>query len=110
MSQQIALDFSKAARARDAGIARTKEHTGDDWFDSAITDLVTFICDRGEATLEQWRFDWLSRGNPPPASHKSYGALAITASRRGHIVNTGRYVKASAEKTHGHPVPIWRAK
>lgn len=110
MMEQISLDFTKAAAARDAGIAETMAHTGEDWFETALADLVAFICARGEATLEAWRFDWLSRGKPAPASHKSYGALAITAARRGHIVNTGRYVKASAEKTHRHVVPVWRAR
>lgn len=107
---QLALDFSKAKRARDAGIAKTMAHTGDPWFEKALADLVAFICARGEATVEQWRYDWLTRGNPPPASHKSYGALAITAAKRGHIVNTGRYVRAASEKTHAHPVPLWKAR
>lgn len=107
---QLPMDFSKSAAARDAGIARTMDNTGPEWFEGALADFVAFVCDRGEATLEQWRFDWLARGKAAPASHKSYGALANTAAKRGHIVNTGRYVKAQAEKTHAHVVPIWRAK
>mgnify|MGYP001573482913 CR=1 FL=1 len=104
-----ARNMSKARSLRDEGIATTMEHTGDAWFETAMADFLRFVCERGESTLESWRFDWLSRGNPPPASHKSYGALAITAARRGIIINTGRYVKAKAEKTHAHRVCIWRA-
>ena len=106
---QLGLDFSKASSARDEGIARTMAKTGDAWFEDALADLVAFIGYHGESTVEAWRFDWLTRGKPAPSNHKSYGALAITASRKGLIVNTGRYVKASAEKTHRHVIPIWRA-
>jgi hypothetical protein len=108
MIEQLSIDFNRSLSARDDGIARTMANTGDAWFDAALPDLVAFVGDRGEATVEQWRFDWLGRGKPAPSSHKSYGALAITAARRGLIVNTRRYVKASAEKTHAHPVPVWR--
>lgn len=108
MNQAI-FDFDMAIVARDTGTARTMAKTGDAWFEEAMADLISFICDRGESTVEAWRFDWLSRGRPAPSSHKSYGALAITAARRGHIVNTRRYVKASAEKTHAHRVAVWRA-
>ena len=103
------MDFTKAVIARDEGIARTMDHTGDAWFEDALADLVAFIGYHGSSTIEAWRFDYLSRGHPAPSSHKSYGALAITAARRGLIVATGRYVKASAEKTHAHRVCVWRA-
>jgi hypothetical protein len=106
-SPQLDIDFSRAAR--DDGIQRASEHAGESWMDSAIEDFARFVKERGEATLEQWRFDWLSRKRPAPASHKAYGAVANTAARRGLVVNTRRYVQATSQKTHAHPVPIWRA-
>jgi hypothetical protein len=104
---QFDLDFSRAAR--DDGIKRAAEHAGAQWMKDAIEDFADFLRTRGEATLEQWRYDWLARGNPQPPSHKAYGAVASAAARAGKAVNTQRYVKATSLKTHAHPVPIWRA-
>lgn len=104
---QMSIDFARAAR--DEGIKQAAEHAGEDWMSMAVVDFGRFIRERGEATCEQWRFDWLARGRPPPATHKAYGAVASGAARRGLVVNTRRYVQASSEKTHAHPVPIWRA-
>lgn len=106
---QLALDFSAAAKARDLGIARAAEHAGESWMQQAVADFAGFVSERGEATLEQWRYDWLARGKPAPATHKAFGAVASGAARRGLVVNTGRYVKAQSERTHAHPVPLWRA-
>lgn len=106
---QLALNFTKAQLARDRGIAQTKAHTGEAWFEQALADFVRFVCERGEATVEAWRFDWLTRGMPAPSTHYSYGALGRTAASRGHVVFV-KYVKAQAEKTHCHPVVLWRAK
>ncbi len=95
--------------ARDEGIQRASDHAGAPWMDRAVEDFARFVRERGEATCEQWRFDWLARGNPAPATHKAYGAVPSTAARRKLVVNTRRYVQAVSEKTHAHPVPIWRA-
>jgi hypothetical protein len=103
---QMTLDLSESLKARDLGISRASEPS---WIDLAVHDFARFLRERGEATVEQWRYDWLYRGCDAPVSHKAYGAVAITAARRGLAVNTQRYVKAQSVKTHGHPVPIWRA-
>jgi phosphohistidine phosphatase SixA len=104
---QLPIDFARAAR--DDGIKRAAEHAGAEWMRRAIDDFARFLRERGEATLEQWRFDWLARGNEGPPSHKAYGAVASAAARSGKAVNTKRYVQAVSKKTHAHPVPIWRA-
>lgn len=104
---QLPIDFARAAR--DEGIKRAADHAGEDWVSMAVRDFAAFVRARGEATCEQWRFDWLSRGNPAPATHKAYGAVPSTAARRKLVINTRRYVQAHSEKTHAHPVPIWRA-
>ncbi|HEX8106726.1 MAG TPA: hypothetical protein VF516_03310 [Kofleriaceae bacterium] len=103
---QLSIDFARAAR--DEGIQRAADHAGEDWMSRAVKDFVQFVQEHGEATCEQWRFDWLSRGNPAPATHKAYGAVPSTAAKRKLVVNTRRYVQAVSEKTHAHPVPIWR--
>lgn len=106
MNPQLSIDFARAVR--DEGIKRAADHAGESWMDAAVADFGKFIAARGEATLEQWRFDWLSRGNPAPATHKAYGAVATGAAKRGLVVNTKRYVQAVSAKTHAHPVPLWR--
>lgn len=109
MSAQLQIDFEAARVARDEGIALAAEHTGPDWMDVAIADFVRFVRERGETTCEQWRYDWLTCKRPAPASHYAWGALVNIAAKRGLVVNTHRYVKASSKKTHAHPVPLWRA-
>lgn len=105
--QQLDIDFARAER--DDGIKRAAEHAGAAWMKAAVDDFARFLRERGEATLEQWRYDWLARGNLEPPSHKAYGAVASAAARSGRAVNTKRYVQATSKKTHAHPVPIWRA-
>lgn len=108
MIEQLTLDHELARAARDDGIQRAAEHAGESWMDLAVRDFARFVKERGEATCEQWRFDWLSRHNPPPATHKAYGAVPSTAAKRHLVVNTQRYVRAVSVKTHAHPVPLWR--
>lgn len=103
------LDLALAIAARDKGITRAADHAGPSWMERAVEDFGRFLRERGEATLEQWRYDWLARGGAAPSTHKAYGAVATSAARRGLAVNTERYVKATSEKTHAHRVPIWRA-
>ena len=107
MADQLAIDFARAAR--DDGIARAAKRAGSAWMAMAVLDFARFVRARGEATLEQWRYDWLSRAMPGPERHNAYGAVAMAAARRKLVVNTGRYVKATSVKTHAHPVPIWKA-
>ena len=102
---QLDLDLSQSRR--DRGLKRAAEHAGDPWMTEAVEDFARFVSARGEATLEAWRYDWLARGKPSPASHKAYGAVAMSAAKRGLVVNTGRYVKAQSPKTHAHRVPVW---
>lgn len=112
VSPQMPLDFSaKAIAARDEGIERAADHAGETWMAKAVLDFATFLKAQPEreATAERWRYDWLARHNPPPESHKAWGAVAMVAARRGLAENTGRYVKAVSPKTHAHRVPIWRA-
>lgn len=104
---QYCMDFAR--KARDEGIQRAADHAGQTWMDLAVTDLVRFLRSQGPSTVEAWRFNWLAHGNPAPASHKAWGAVASSAARRGLIVNTGKYVKAKSIKTHAHPVPVWAA-
>ena len=106
---QLALDLSASLRARDAGIKRAADHAGDEWIDKAVADLVRFLKANGPAPLEQWRWDWLGRRMPEPASHKAYGAVATVAIKRGLVRWTGCYVQAASKKTHGHPVRVLEA-
>lgn len=103
---QLALDLGRRAKERGIGFVELSDA---EWIGMALHDLVQFIRARGEASVEMWRFDWLTRGLPEPRTSKSYGALTNIAARRRLIEHTGRYVKAVAERTHSHPVAIWTA-
>lgn len=106
MIDQLALS-GVSQRAKEVGITKVID-SAPEWLALALPDLVAFVRARRETTVEAWRYDWLTRCMPAPPSHKCYGALTTMAARRKFIENTRRYVPAQAERTHGHPVPVWK--
>lgn len=105
---QLALDFSRARALKDQGMAVALDHAGPTWVEIATEALTAFADTRGEFTTEEFRFHWLTHGGVEPESHKAWGALTSAAAKRGLIQHTGRYRRALATKTHGHPVALWR--
>lgn len=104
---QLALDLAEGRKRRDRGTAQAADHAGSEWMEAAVADFARFVRSHGEATLEAWRYDWLTRQQPAPASHKAFGAVALTASRRGLIRWSGRYRPAASPKTRAHCVRVW---
>jgi hypothetical protein len=100
---------SEGKRLKERGIAIAAANAGEAWMAEAVADFARFVRDKGETTAEQWRYDWLARGEPAPVSHKAYGAVANAARLRGLIRKTGRYVPAQSARTHSHPVTVWRS-
>ncbi|WP_374349221.1 hypothetical protein [Chitinimonas sp.] len=92
--QQLALDFA-----------------GADWGTLVVRKLREFIAAKGYATfpIEEFREWALADGLPAPASHFAWGAVPKLARSAGLIVWTGQYIAARSEKTHAHPVKLWRA-
>jgi hypothetical protein len=105
----IVLDRQLSLRLRDLGCAQTLLVEPAAWKAWAMAKLRVYAAEHRAFTAEQFRVDFLSRGNPNPHTHKVWGALFKHADRQKVIEHTGRYKCAASPRTHGHRVAIWRA-
>jgi hypothetical protein len=92
--QQLALDYS-----------------GHD-FKTALPQALSMWCQRigkhAEFRFEQFR-EWALNTEllPEPKSANAWGSIPRIAVGMGLIAATGKYEKATALKTHSHPVQVW---
>ncbi len=93
--QQLALDY--------AGVD----------FKEALPGALKKWCEKlgrySEFRFEQFR-EWAlnEKELPEPSKPNAWGAIPTKAASMGLIESTGRYEKATALKTHSHPVQVWR--
>jgi len=85
-------------------------NAGEVWQDHAMAQLRRFAAQRGEFTMEQFRYEFLTQGNDEPPSPNCWGALTTAAQRAGVIEHTGKYVKAVSARTRAHRVSVWKEK
>jgi hypothetical protein len=105
MDQELSMDL------RDAGIEATEAKEEEEraaWMDEATAGLVEYAASHATFMAEQFRYWWLFTGNAAPHSEKVWGAVIMRAARRGLIVNTGVYRKASSAMSHAHALPLWK--
>jgi hypothetical protein len=102
------MNLFEGRLARDSGVERTLQVEERAWSLRAMQGLVAYAKTRPEGFLaEEFRRWWLERC-PPPHKDKVWGALFLTASRRGNIVNSGIYRQARSVKNHAHRYVVWR--
>lgn len=99
---------SSADLAKEAGMQLALEFEPAAWKEK----FLAFAEDRAKFLpifrMEDLRADFLGRGNPPPHTHKVWGAIAREIPKRGIGVFDG-YVKSVSKKTHAHPVASYRS-
>jgi hypothetical protein len=102
--------------AKQLGMQLALEHAGEKWTADMLEKLRAFCKARKQMgrpffKFEEFRAVALVSQWPSPPTHKAWGGLASAAANKNHkiISATGEYEKAESKKTHGHPVPIWRA-
>jgi hypothetical protein len=95
---------------RDEGIQMALDHAGDDWTWSATQIALARFKMAGDAgcLFEEARLYADSVGFPPPPSPNSWGAIAMSLSRKEKIIKTGEYRKAKSLRSHAHAFPVWR--
>lgn len=103
--------MTASAQLKEQGQLLAIQHAGQSWTDHAMTLLADFLRDEAGDVFrwEQFRAYALFRGLPQPPSPNAWGSLPRIAAKRGLIVATGRYEAARSERTHAHPVMLWRA-
>jgi len=107
MSDQLAIPIGEVLR--DVGMMRTLEAESEAWIDRALDQMRLFARIPGwqEFKTEDFRA-WVAPRIGHPHSANVWGALTTKACKRGIIRWTGRYVASVSEKTHAHPVKLWR--
>lgn len=97
--------FGGGEEERDAGIAQTQLGQ-DEWFARALM-MIRALPRSWEGISESWR-PIIEAKIGPPRHHNTWGALTMTASRYGIIVDTGVRVKMRLRRSHARKSPIWR--
>ena len=105
-AQRDFFDPSAAQAARDEGIARIAGNNGV-WIDGAIAAFKRLDM-QGEVTGEQVRVELTKVGVTEPKHHNAWGALIRSLALLGHLIETGRHVKAQREKSHARRTVVWR--
>lgn len=109
MSEQLALDWTAARAARDAGIQRAVDHAEavvPRWADTAFAFLLTYLAGQsGRFTSEDVRLA-ASSTVPVPPNERAWGGIFQKAAKRGLIVRDG-YTSARDPKVHCNVVTVW---
>lgn len=108
MIQQIPLNFKEGARLRDRGINRAADNAervhGPGWQERAIGHLINYP--EAEFMAEEVRIWAHSQGLEEPPSARAWGAVIVTAKRRG-IIRSNGYRKVSNPLAHSTPASVW---
>jgi len=107
---QMSLDLSAALRDHGAGVALN--NAGASWNDRACEIALAFFKSAGEdgALFEDVRAYAELIGLPFPPSPNSWGAVALSMSKRNIIIKTGKWLNSRSVKSHARAQPIWRLK
>jgi hypothetical protein len=110
---QTQLDFDEARRRRDAGIAQsiaTAQDEHADWKDLALAFLFRELMDgKRQFRIEEIRESAERfRKVPDPPSRRAWGAVAVTAAKRGWIRKIG-YQETTNPKSHATPATLWES-
>lgn len=99
--------LTEARLTRNEGIERVRAKNRE-WMHLGSRLLGEMKLERAEATGEQMRIWLRSKGLGEPSSAHAWGALTLTAVRRGVLIDTGRSEQMWAKRSHARRTPIWR--
>lgn len=108
---QLSLSLDRGRALKREGQQRAAEHAGSEWSAMILKALRLWLNvikaqGRNEFRFEEFRATCTKAMQP--VSSKAWGALPRMAVRDGLIMATGKYAQATSEKTHAHPVMVWR--
>ena len=109
---QMSFDLSVGQVLRDQGAGAALDNAGDSWNERACQIALAFFKSAGEdgALFEDVRAYAELIGLPFPPSPNSWGAVALSMSKRKIIVKTGTWLNSRSVKSHARAQPIWRLK
>lgn len=100
------------ADLRDDGISRAVTNAEDrtpGWSEMALCLLSEFLSSKKTSFLaEEYRLFARAKGLPKPPHDRAFGAIFVTAARRGMITRVG-YEATTNPKAHRTPASLWRA-
>jgi hypothetical protein len=102
---QLDLNFARARR--DDGIARSAEHSGDDWQDAAFQCVAAYAKTHAEFLTEDARLEaYQSQGLEIPADDRCWGQVMRRACRLGIVKKDGY---KPAKSSNLSPKPLWKS-
>jgi len=98
------FDLFAARAAKEKALTQVGDAADSAWSAQAWATLRAVAALGVDFTSEDlWR-----AGLPKPREPRALGAVLATASRRGLILKTGRYLNTAMVSRHNAPVAIWR--
>lgn len=98
--------MSEATEARDVGLEQVRE-SNSVWCAEALV-AVKALPDGMFFTGERLRHYLIGIGVSQPRHHNAWGALVMTACRRGYIEKTGVLIHMGDRRSHGRLTPEYR--
>jgi hypothetical protein len=105
MDDQRDLFSGLAQTARDEAIERVAINSGP-WM-TVATGYIARLRE-WEGTAEDLRLRLVSDGCPFPHHHNAWGALVMSAVKRGMLKPTGRMAKMKTPKSHARKTSVYR--
>jgi hypothetical protein len=106
---QIPPKLSLARAARDEAQARVLDNEPPPWIDDALALLRRFVADRQSFIGEDFRVYAALHGLRQPHHHNAWGALMMTAAKRGICCPTDQTRQMCTSKSHARRSPVWIA-
>ncbi len=102
-------DLTLGRMARDEGMALVLENVGQEWRDR-IAFLIDGLARRlPELTADDVRAEADRVGMDPPHHHNAWGAVMLSAAKRGSIQRTTSPRASVRVEAHRHSNPVWRS-
>lgn len=93
---------------RDEGAQLALKNAGDEWRTTATTLVLKYFNIVGDGLFEDAREYAVSCGITAPPSPNSWGAVALSLSKKRLITKTGVLLPSKTTKSHARSQPVWR--
>src|SRR5215207_2765105 len=100
------LDLLDALAARENALEQVTANANG-WMATALS-FVSGLYRPWEGTAEDLRLHIVALGCPAPHHHNAWGALVMTARRKGLLTETGRMANMRTKKSHARRTPVYQ--
>jgi hypothetical protein len=102
--------MANATELRDAALAQVEANANAEWFEVAIDSVRQIAVDNHFFTTDDvW--DYLNKHWSHLSTHNNsaMGAVMRTASKRGIVSATDRYLESKRPSSHARPIRVWKS-